>query len=79
MSEQRAASPESTTVVWFKRDLRVVDHRPLVEAAQTGAVVALYVYESDLIAQAESESSHYVFSTPASPSSRRSSPNAAPG
>jgi len=61
MSEQRAASPESTTVVWFKRDLRVVDHRPLVEAAQTGAVVALYVYESDLIAQAESESSHYVF------------------
>ena len=61
MSEQRAASTEATTVVWFKRDLRVADHRPLVEAARTGAVVALYVYDSDLIAQPESDPSHYVF------------------
>jgi len=37
------------------------DHRPLVEAARTGAVVALYVYDSDLIAQPESDPSHYVF------------------
>ncbi|MEC7946306.1 MAG: FAD-binding domain-containing protein [Myxococcota bacterium] len=32
-------------VVWFKRDLRVRDHRPLHEAARRGPVLGLYVYE----------------------------------
>jgi deoxyribodipyrimidine photo-lyase len=32
-------------VVWFKRDLRIVDHRPLVDAAAEGPVIALYVAE----------------------------------
>jgi len=32
-------------VVWFKRDLRVVDHAPLVEAAARGPVLPLYVAE----------------------------------
>lgn len=32
-------------VVWFKRDLRVRDHRPLFEASKLGDVVALYVLE----------------------------------
>ncbi|MDJ0861611.1 MAG: deoxyribodipyrimidine photo-lyase/cryptochrome family protein [Gammaproteobacteria bacterium] len=34
-------------VVWFKRDLRTHDHRPLVEAAQRGPVLPLYVIEED--------------------------------
>ena len=34
-------------VVWFKRDLRTVDHRPLAEAAAAGPVLPLYVVEPD--------------------------------
>ncbi len=34
-------------VVWFKRDLRVVDHAPLAEAAACGPVLPLYVVEPE--------------------------------
>lgn len=34
-------------VVWFKRDLRTADHRPLWEAAAAGPVLPLYVAEPD--------------------------------
>lgn len=33
----------SVQVVWFKRDLRVHDHRPLSEAAARGPVLAVYI------------------------------------
>lgn len=32
-------------IVWFKRDLRTVDHRPLLEACSAGPIVPLYVVE----------------------------------
>ena len=35
-------------IVWFKRDLRVVDHRPLQQAAERGDVLPLYVVEHEL-------------------------------
>jgi deoxyribodipyrimidine photo-lyase len=35
-------------VVWFKRDLRVVDHAPLAEAAARGPVLPLHVVEPEL-------------------------------
>ena len=35
-------------VVWFKRDLRVVDHLPLALAAATGPTLPLYVFEPDV-------------------------------
>ena len=35
-------------LVWFKRDLRVVDHRPLLEASKRGVVLPLYVAEQEL-------------------------------
>lgn len=38
---------EAMNVVWFKRDLRIHDHRPLHEAASLGPVVALYIDEPD--------------------------------
>lgn len=34
-------------VVWFKRDLRVVDHRPLALAARRGPVIPLVIIEPD--------------------------------
>ena len=39
-----------THVVWYKRDLRVRDHRPLVEAAARGPVLPLYVAEPGIAA-----------------------------
>jgi deoxyribodipyrimidine photo-lyase len=41
-------------VVWFKRDLRVHDHAPLLRACARGnPVLPLYIYEPDLWAQPE--------------------------
>jgi deoxyribodipyrimidine photo-lyase len=48
-------------LVWFKRDLRVEDHRPLTEAARHGPVVCLYVYEPELHGSAEFTAAHLVF------------------
>lgn len=48
-------------VVWFKRDLRIADHAPLAEAAERGPVIALYVYEHDLLRSDEFDPSHLVF------------------
>ncbi|MGM0449474.1 MAG: deoxyribodipyrimidine photo-lyase, partial [Pseudomonadota bacterium] len=36
-----------TTVIWFKRDLRMDDHGPLHDAAAQDDVVPLYVVEPD--------------------------------
>ncbi|MEO1406964.1 MAG: deoxyribodipyrimidine photo-lyase, partial [Pseudomonadota bacterium] len=35
-------------IVWFKRDLRIEDHRPLVLAARCGPVLPLFVAEPEL-------------------------------
>jgi deoxyribodipyrimidine photo-lyase len=48
-------------VVWFKRDLRIRDHAPLVEAARRGDAVCLYIYEPQLIESSEFDASHQVF------------------
>lgn len=48
-------------LVWFKRDLRVEDHRPLTEAASCGPVVCLYVYEPELHGSEEFTAAHVVF------------------
>ena len=48
-------------IVWFKRDLRVRDHRPLVEAAARGPVLCLYVYEPELLDSTELGALHYTF------------------
>ncbi|TVQ53676.1 MAG: deoxyribodipyrimidine photolyase [Rhodobacteraceae bacterium] len=44
-------SRDPVTIVWFKRDLRVEDHAPLVAAAARGRVVPLYIAEPALWAQ----------------------------
>ncbi len=48
-------------VVWFKRDLRVVDHRPLVEAARRGPVLPLYIVEDEILNAPDYSSWHYRF------------------
>ena len=49
------------SVVWFKRDLRVGDHRPLAQAAELGPVIGLYVFEPELWQAPESDGSHFDF------------------
>lgn len=48
-------------VVWFKRDLRVHDHAPLVEAARAGRVLPLYVLEPGLITSPDFSAQHLGF------------------
>ena len=55
------AVPNGAQVVWFKRDLRVADHRPLAEAAKRGPCVCLYVYEPELIEAEDFDPAHLAF------------------
>lgn len=47
--------------LWFKRDLRLLDHAPLREAAQRGRVLPLYVIEPSLIQAADFDALHWNF------------------
>ncbi len=48
-------------VVWFKKDLRIVDHAPLYKAAQHGPVLLLYLFEPELIHQPDVATQHLGF------------------
>jgi deoxyribodipyrimidine photo-lyase len=48
-------------LVWFKRDLRVRDHAPLVAAASAGRVLAVYVYEPELLEARDADGRHLTF------------------
>jgi deoxyribodipyrimidine photo-lyase len=48
-------------VVWFKRDLRTVDHAPLYEASQRGWVAPLYIFEPDLWRQPDASDRQWQF------------------
>jgi deoxyribodipyrimidine photo-lyase len=48
-------------VVWFKRDLRIADHRPLALAAAQGPVLPLYIAEPQLWAQPDASARQWAF------------------
>lgn len=48
-------------IVWFKRDLRITDHAPLVNAARQGAILPLYILEPDLWKQPDLSHRQYMF------------------
>ncbi|TVP76523.1 deoxyribodipyrimidine photo-lyase [Thioalkalivibrio sp.] len=54
-------APRAPQLVWFKRDLRVQDHLPLVAAAERGPVIPLYVVEPELWAQPDAAWRHWAF------------------
>jgi len=41
------------TVVWFRRDLRLIDHEPLHRAARRGAVIPVFVFDRALLQHPE--------------------------
>lgn len=51
------------SVVWFKRDLRLSDHRPLHEACQRGKVLCLYCFEPSYWQAEDTDASHFRFVT----------------
>ncbi len=53
--------PQQVNIVWFKRELRVVDHRPLADAAKLGPVLPLYIAEPDLWAQPDASARQWAF------------------
>ena len=48
-------------LVWFKRDLRITDHRPLYEAALRGPVLPLFIVEEELLKAPDSSTLHWDF------------------
>ncbi len=50
-----------TTLLWFKRDLRVSDHPALVFAAQQGPILPLYVFEPEYWAQPDVSGRQFEF------------------
>ena len=48
-------------VVWFKRDLRLFDHQPLVEAARSGEVLLMYVAEPSIWTHGDLSKRHLRF------------------
>ena len=50
-------------VVWFKRDLRVADHRPLSLATAKGPVLPLYIVEPGLWAEPDASGRQWAFAS----------------
>lgn len=48
-------------IVWFKRDLRLHDHKPLYDSAHSGPVIPLYVIEPELWQQPDASRRHWHF------------------
>lgn len=52
---------ESPVILWFKRDLRVVDHAALAHAARLGSVLPVYIVEPAYWSQPDVSGRHYAF------------------
>lgn len=50
-----------THLVWYKRDLRITDHRPLRDAISHGDVIPIYIIEPDIIHAPDYDRRHYDF------------------
>ena len=47
--------------VWFKKDLRINDHEPLLTASSKGTVIPLYIIEPEIIYSDQFGSLHWNF------------------
>ncbi len=59
MAPSRTEQP--IEIVWFKRDLRIADHRPLAEASARGPVLPLLVIEPEWWREPDMSARHYAF------------------
>ncbi len=61
MIETTRPMRDQLQVVWFKRDLRIHDHRPLADAAARGPVLPLYIVEPGLWHEPDAAARHWQF------------------
>lgn len=47
--------------VWFKRDLRTHDHRPLVSASEAGQVLPIFIIEPEIVHAPDFDALHWQF------------------
>ena len=52
---------QDSAIVWFKRDLRIHDHLPLVQASKYNQVLPLYIFEPELWRQPDHSYRHYIY------------------
>lgn len=61
LGEWAYAMTTPLNILWFKRDLRIDDHRPLANAARAGSVLPLYIVEPELWAQPDVSARQWAF------------------
>ena len=49
------------SIVWYKKDMRTVDHMPLINASSNGSVLPLYIYEPSIIEADDYDPRHHQF------------------
>ena len=47
--------------VWFKKDLRIIDHEPLYKASEIGVIIPIYIIEPEIIMAPDFDSLHWNF------------------
>ena len=47
--------------VWFKKDLRIIDHEPLYRASEIGAIIPIYIIEPEIIMAPDFDGLHWNF------------------
>jgi deoxyribodipyrimidine photo-lyase len=56
-------APQTPQIVWFKKDLRVVDHAALSAAAANGPIIGLYIVEPELWRQPDASGRQWDFAS----------------
>ncbi|MDC0165326.1 deoxyribodipyrimidine photo-lyase [bacterium] len=51
----------STSILWFKKDLRIYDHKPFLEASKNGFVLPLYIFEPEILESEDYDPRHHKF------------------
>ena len=61
MSVISKSQKTSVAVLWFKRDLRVWDHKPLIAAAADGAVLPIFIVEPEFWSLPDASARQWAF------------------
>ena len=49
------------SILWFKKDLRIIDHKPFHEASNYGRVIPIYIYEPEILDSEDYDPRHHQF------------------
>ena len=49
------------SILWFKKDLRIIDHNLLHKALKYGKILPIYIYEPEILDSDDYDSRHHQF------------------